>query len=107
MVLTLSGVLKDILLVVLSVIIWSTPLTILHIFGYTIALGGLIYYKIDDEQATVAYMKLIGDDNSTFSRFRRSKLAKVGSGVLVIFVVWAIVELKSKMEIDNSSQPHS
>ena len=90
MVLTLSGVLKDILLVVLSVIIWSTPVTALQMFGYTIALGGLIYYKLGGEQAQAAYMKLAGDENSTFNRFRRSLWAKVGAGVLVVFVVLAV-----------------
>ena len=59
-------------------------------FGYTIALGGLIYYKLGGEQAQAAYMKLAGDENSIFNRFRRSLWAKVGAGVLVIFVVLAM-----------------
>lgn len=88
--LTLSGVLKDILLVILSVIIWSTPVTALQMFGYSIALGGLIYYKLGGEQAQAAYLKLTGDENSTFNRFRRSLWAKVGAGLLVIFVVLAM-----------------
>jgi len=46
LVLTLSGVLKDILLVVASVVIWHSPLTILQIFGYSIAVGGLVLYKL-------------------------------------------------------------
>ena len=69
--LTLSGVLKDIILVVLSVIIWSTPVTSLQALGYTIALGGLIYYKIDDVRVQAASLKLPGDKNSTFNRRRR------------------------------------
>jgi hypothetical protein len=89
--LTLSGVLKDILLVILSVIIWSTPVTALQMFGYAIALGGLIWYKIGGEQAQAAYMKLTGDENSTFNRFRRSLWAKIGAGLLVIFVFLAVV----------------
>ena len=89
LVLTLSGVLKDILLVALSVIIWGTPVTALQLFGYAIALGGLIWYKLGGEQAQAAYMKLAGDENSTFNRFRRSLWAKVGAGLLVIFVVVA------------------
>ncbi|KAI9808975.1 MAG: hypothetical protein M1827_007097 [Pycnora praestabilis] len=46
LVLTLCGVLKDIMLVGASVLIWGTIITPLQMFGYTIALGGLIYYKL-------------------------------------------------------------
>jgi hypothetical protein len=60
-------------------------------FGYAIALAGLIYYKIGGEQAHAAYKRLTGDDDSTFNRFRRSLWAKIGAGVLVIFVILAMV----------------
>ena len=43
---TLCGVLKDILLVFASIAIWGTPVTALQFFGYSIALGGMIYYKL-------------------------------------------------------------
>ena len=43
---TLCGVLKDILLVFASIAIWGTPISALQYFGYSIALGGLIYYKL-------------------------------------------------------------
>jgi len=59
-------------------------------FGYTIALGGLIYYKIGSEQAHAAYKRLTADDDSTFNRFRRSLWAKIGAGVLVTFVALAL-----------------
>lgn len=45
LVLTLAGVLKDILLIMGSVVIFSTRITPLQIFGYSIALGGLILFK--------------------------------------------------------------
>jgi drug/metabolite transporter (DMT)-like permease len=45
LVLTLAGVLKDILLITGSVIIFGSPVTPLQIFGYSIALGGLILFK--------------------------------------------------------------
>ena len=45
LVLTLAGVFKDILLITGSVLIWGTPITPLQVFGYSIALGGLILYK--------------------------------------------------------------
>src|SRR6266516_1018317 len=50
LVLTLSGVLKDILLVIASVLIWGTTVTYLQMFGYSIALGGLVYYKLGADQ---------------------------------------------------------
>ena len=43
---TLCGVLKDILLVAASIAIWGTPISPLQYFGYTVALCGLIYYKL-------------------------------------------------------------
>jgi len=46
LVLTLCGVLKDILLVVASMIIWGTEVTPLQFFGYGIALCGLVYFKL-------------------------------------------------------------
>ncbi|KAA6414972.1 MAG: DUF250 domain membrane [Lasallia pustulata] len=46
LVLTLCGVLKDILLVAASMWIWGTKVSPLQFFGYSIALGGLVYYKL-------------------------------------------------------------
>ncbi|KAI5292002.1 hypothetical protein KEM52_006692, partial [Ascosphaera acerosa] len=46
LVLTLCGVLKDVLLVCLSCALFRSPVTPLQIFGYTIALGGLITYQL-------------------------------------------------------------
>ena len=43
---TLCGVLKDILLVAASIAIWGTPVSGLQYFGYSIALCGLVYYKL-------------------------------------------------------------
>ncbi|KAI6248110.1 putative sugar phosphate/phosphate translocator [Erysiphe necator] len=50
LVLTLCGVLKDILLVAASMIIWGTQISSLQAFGYTIALGGMIYYKLGQKE---------------------------------------------------------
>jgi len=73
-------------------------------FGYSIALGGLIYYKIGGQQAQAAYMKLTGDENSVFNRFRRSLWAKIGAGVLGIFIVFAIAHGFSRgIGVDISS----
>lgn len=50
LVLTLCGVLKDILLVGASMLIWGTQISGLQAFGYTIALGGMIYYKLGQKE---------------------------------------------------------
>ncbi|KAH0848246.1 hypothetical protein AYO21_05372 [Fonsecaea monophora] len=50
LVLTLCGILKDILLVAASMMIWGTPVTKTQFFGYSIALGGLLYYRLGAEQ---------------------------------------------------------
>lgn len=42
--------LKDILLVAASMIIWGSQVTPLQFFGYSIALGGMVYYKLGYEQ---------------------------------------------------------
>lgn len=47
---TLCGVLKDILLVAASIAIWGTPISGLQYFGYSIALCGLVYYKLGGAQ---------------------------------------------------------
>ncbi|KAJ6115558.1 sugar phosphate/phosphate translocator [Penicillium sp. IBT 18751x] len=45
LVMTLCGVLKDILLVAASMMLWNTPF-----FGYSIALIGLVYYKLGGDK---------------------------------------------------------
>jgi hypothetical protein len=50
LVLTLSGVLKDILLVIASMVIFKDPVSGLQAFGYSIALVGLMYYKLGGEK---------------------------------------------------------
>ncbi|KAF2102071.1 TPT-domain-containing protein [Rhizodiscina lignyota] len=50
LVLTLSGVLKDILLVMASMLLFHDPVTPLQAIGYSIALGGLMYYKLGGDK---------------------------------------------------------
>jgi len=45
LVLTLAGVLKDILLISASVVIFGAPIYPLQVLGYSVALGGLILFK--------------------------------------------------------------
>lgn len=52
---TLCGVLKDVLLVMASIAIWGTPVSGLQYFGYSIALCGLMYYKLGAETLKVQF----------------------------------------------------
>ncbi|KAI5461422.1 triose-phosphate transporter family-domain-containing protein [Mariannaea sp. PMI_226] len=47
LVMALTGILKSILLVAVSVLIWSTPISLLQTFGYSIALVGLVLYSVE------------------------------------------------------------
>jgi drug/metabolite transporter (DMT)-like permease len=51
LVLTLCGVLKDILLVGLSMLIFKDPVSLLQAFGYSVALAGMVYYKVGADTA--------------------------------------------------------
>lgn len=46
----LCGILKDILIVISSLILWHTPMTPLQVVGYTVALIGLMYYMLGYER---------------------------------------------------------
>ncbi|KAK4242303.1 triose-phosphate transporter family-domain-containing protein [Achaetomium macrosporum] len=50
LVMTLTGILKNILLVIISVMIWHTAVSWLQFLGYSIALAGLVYYSIGWDQ---------------------------------------------------------
>ena len=49
---TLTGILKNILLVIISVMIWHTNISWIQFLGYAVALGGLVYYSIGWDQIT-------------------------------------------------------
>lgn len=52
---TLTGILKNILLVIVSVMIWSTQIAPLQVVGYALALAGLLYYSLGYDQLVQAY----------------------------------------------------
>lgn len=43
---TLSGIFKSILLVVIGVLVWGTPIGALQLVGYLLALFGLFLYSV-------------------------------------------------------------
>ncbi|POR36770.1 Putative sugar phosphate/phosphate translocator [Tolypocladium paradoxum] len=50
LVMTLTGIFKNILLIIVSIIIWRTEITLLQGVGYSIALAGLTYYSVGYDQ---------------------------------------------------------
>ena len=85
---TLCGVLKDILLVAASIAIWGTPISALQYFGYSIALGGLIYYKLGGTQIKAQFSEM-GRAWAEYGA-RHPAMRKVivfGGIILFIFVV--------------------
>jgi hypothetical protein len=86
--LTLCGVLKDILLVAASMAIWGTPVSGLQFFGYSIALGGLLYYKLGGEQLK-QYASSAGRSWNEFGANKPAtrKLVIIGAAVLTVFLL--------------------
>lgn len=88
LVLTLCGVLKDILLVAASMMIWGTPVSGLQFFGYSIALGGLLYYKLGSDQLK-QYASSAGRSWNEFGANKPAtrKLVIFGAVVLAVFLL--------------------
>lgn len=69
----LTGILKNILLVIASVVIWKTAITPLQFVGYGIACFGLVYYSLGWEQMAAqsaagwSYARQVWEDESTTS----------------------------------------
>ncbi|KAJ0337078.1 hypothetical protein KNSL1_013033 [Colletotrichum chrysophilum] len=89
LVLTLCGVLKDVMLVVASMMIWGTQVTGLQFFGYSIALGGMVYYKLGYEQIK-GYMGEAGRQWADLGQ-RKPILRKLSIIVLSAFVLFTLL----------------
>ena len=83
----MSGVLKDILLVVASMVIFGDPVTGQQYFGYGIALGGLVYYKLGAEKIQA----LTTDARLQIAEARRNHPARVK--MVVACVLLGVVTL--------------
>ncbi|GFF35056.1 probable sugar phosphate/phosphate translocator At4g32390 [Aspergillus lentulus] len=88
LVMTLCGVLKDILLVAASMMIWQTPVTPLQFFGYSIALIGLVYYKLGGDKIR----EYTGQANRSWAEYGANHPAQrksiiIGAVVLIFFLL--------------------
>jgi len=88
-VLTLCGVLKDIMLVIASMAIWGTQVTALQFFGYSVALGGMVYYRLGYDQLKGH----IGEASRQWAEFgaRKPVLRKISVIVLCAFIIFALL----------------
>ncbi|KAH0425731.1 DUF250 domain membrane protein [Colletotrichum camelliae] len=81
LVMTLTGILKNILLIIASVLIWKTSITFMQFVGYAVALFGLVIYSTGWEQLKTsgqgAFAKVRGVWNSqTLDEGRLSPLVR-------------------------------
>ncbi|KAH7040518.1 triose-phosphate transporter family-domain-containing protein [Microdochium trichocladiopsis] len=92
LVMTLCGVLKDVLLVFASMMIWGHPVTGLQFFGYSIALGGMVYYKLGYD-ALKGYAQEGGRQWAEFGAARPAlrKIIVAVSGLLLVIIVFTTV----------------
>jgi hypothetical protein len=69
-------------------IIWGTPVSGLQFFGYSIALGGLLYYKLGSDQLK-QYASSAGRSWNEFGANKpvTRKLVIVGAVMLAIFLL--------------------
>jgi hypothetical protein len=84
---TLCGVLKDILLVAASMLIWQTPVTGLQFFGYSVALGGLVWYKLGGDKMR----EYTAGANRAWAEYGNNKPAQrrfvvIGAAALMFFL---------------------
>jgi hypothetical protein len=86
---TLCGVLKDVLLVLASMAIWATPVSGLQAFGYTIALGGMIYYKLGADSLK-GYASEASRQWAKFGTARPAlrKVVVIGGALLFVFILF-------------------
>jgi hypothetical protein len=82
-------VLKDVLLVIASMIIWGTQVSGLQFFGYAIALGGMVYYKLGYD-AIKGYAGEAGRQWADFGN-RRPILRRIAIIALVLMTVFAML----------------
>ncbi|KAJ6011092.1 sugar phosphate/phosphate translocator [Penicillium sp. IBT 35674x] len=87
LVMTLCGVLKDILLVAASMMLWNTPVSALQFFGYSVALVGLVYYKLGGDKIR-EYTGQAGRAWAEYGNARpaQRKFVIFGATVLIFFL---------------------
>lgn len=92
--------LKDIFLVAASIAIWGTPISGLQYFGYSIALSGLIYYKLGGEVLKAQ----LGEINRAWAEYgvRHPALRKlIVFGSVLILLILALGGIAPRVGYDS------
>ena len=92
LVLTICGVFKDLLLVASSMIIWQTEVSPLQFFGYSIALAGIVHYKLGTDTLK-GYAAEAGRSWAEFGAqkpVRRQIVIMASVFSLLVVVLWAM-----------------
>jgi hypothetical protein len=97
-------VLKDILLVLASMLIFHDPVSPLQAFGYSIALAGLVYYKLGGEKLK----GFIADSQRQWNEYGQRapvmrRVIMVGLGVLTVFVVFGGLAPRAGYAVSRTS----
>lgn len=104
---TLTGILKNILLVGISVLIWNTEISMLQGLGYGVALGGLVYYSIGYEQLKQAAFNTASWGSDIWSnpspKARLPRLARRSILIVGLFVATAFVAVLLLRSYDISN----
>jgi hypothetical protein len=90
-VLTLCGVLKNIIIVLASVLIWNTLVTPMQVAGYTVATIGLLYYSLgaDSIHSFIRHQLFQSARNEENLIARRRRTQRVLASMLLMIVVLA------------------
>lgn len=75
----MSGILKDILLVLASMLFFRDPVTGQQFIGYSIALAGLVYYKLGSD----TLHSIVIEGTLKFNAIRQNHPAQLRYAVLV------------------------
>ncbi|KAF2795337.1 TPT-domain-containing protein [Melanomma pulvis-pyrius CBS 109.77] len=103
LVLTLSGVLKDILLVFASMFLFGDPVTLLQAFGYGIALAGLIFYKLGAEKLR-EYFGQGGMMWAEFGQTRPAARKLVIFGLVLVSMFMILVGLAPRLAPESTDK---
>lgn len=92
LVMRLCGILKDILIVISSLILWNTPMTELQVLGYSIALLGLVYYMVGYERIVGLSSRVGGMVNDYRAQSRlKNVLVLFCMGFVVVLILTALL----------------
>ena len=96
---TLTGILKNIILVVASILIWNTHIAALQFFGYAIALAGLVYYSlgwatiVDKSSELVGWVAALAGGRGAYTLVDGSRLTPTMRKSLVVGLVATVASV--------------